>query len=49
MEVKSGTNKSIQSLGVFEANNENKLLFRTSPHKFVKSDNFINIPLYRLF
>jgi uncharacterized protein len=49
MEVKSGTNKNTQSLRVYESKNACKYLMRTSPRNLVKVDNFINIPLYRLF
>jgi uncharacterized protein len=49
IEVKSGTNKNTQSLRVFESKNKTKYLFRTSPRNLVKTDNFINLPLYRLF
>ena len=49
IEVKSGTNKNTQSLNIFESKNKTKHLFRTSPRNFVKSDKFINLPLYRLF
>ncbi len=49
VEVKSGTNKNTQSLRVFEAKNKTKYLLRTSPRNLVKVENFINIPLYRVF
>jgi uncharacterized protein len=49
MEVKSGTNKNTQSLRVYESKNKAKYLLRTSPRNLVKVDNFINVPLYRLF
>jgi uncharacterized protein len=49
IEVKSGLNKNTQSLQVFESKNKTKYLFRTSPRNFVKSEKFINLPLYRLF
>ncbi len=48
MEVKSGTGKNIQSLREYESKNKSKYLFRTSPRNFVKTGNFINLPLYRL-
>lgn len=48
IEVKSGTNKNTQSLRVFEAKNPTKYLIRTSPRNLLKTENFINIPLYRL-
>jgi uncharacterized protein len=49
IEVKSGSNKNTQSLRVFESKNKTKYLFRTSPRNLVKSEKFINLPLYRLF
>jgi uncharacterized protein len=49
IEVKSGNNKNTQSLRVFESKNKTKYLFRTSPRNLVKTENFINLPLYRIF
>jgi uncharacterized protein len=49
IEVKSGSSKNTQSMRVFESKNTTKYLFRTSPRNFVKSEKFINLPLYRLF
>ena len=49
IEVKSGSNKNTHSMKVFESKNKTKYLFRTSPRNLVKSDKFINLPLYRLF
>lgn len=49
IEVKSGSNKNTQSIRIFESKNKTKYLFRTSPRNFIKSENFINLPLYRLF
>jgi uncharacterized protein len=49
IEVKSGSNKNTHSLKVFESKNTTKYLFRTSPRNFVRSEKFINLPLYRLF
>lgn len=49
IEVKSGSNKNTHSLKAFESKNTTKYLFRTSPRNFVKSEKFINLPLYRLF
>ena len=49
IEVKSGSNKNTQSLRFFQSKNKTKYLFRTSPRNFIKSENFINLPLYRLF
>jgi len=46
LEVKGGMNKNIKSLRSYENKYSPKYIFRTSPRNFIKSDNFINVPLY---
>ncbi|MCK5823166.1 MAG: ATP-binding protein [Bacteroidales bacterium] len=49
LEVKSGTSRNLKSLRSYAEKYKPKLIFRTSPRNFVKSENFINIPLYAVF
>ena len=46
LEVKSGTSLTLKSLQSYSAKYDPDLLIRTSPRNFIKSGNFINIPLY---
>lgn len=48
LEVKSGLNRNTKSLRSYADKYQPKLLLRTSPRNFVKSEEFINIPLYGL-
>ncbi len=48
LEVKSGTNLNLKSLQSYAAKYKPAYVFRTSPRNFVKSNNFINIPLYAI-
>jgi len=49
LEVKSGLSRNLKSLRSYEGKYKPKLLMRTSPRNFIKSNNFINIPLYAVF
>ncbi|MCF6212553.1 MAG: ATP-binding protein [Flavobacteriaceae bacterium] len=49
LEVKSGLSRNLKSLRSYEGKYKPKLLIRTSPRNFIKSNNFINIPLYAVF
>jgi len=49
LEVKSGTGKNIRSLRSYDQKYSPELIFRISPRNFVRSGNFINIPLYAAF
>ena len=46
LEVKSGTNRNLKSLQSYSLKHSPRLMFRASPRNFLKSDKFINIPLY---
>ena len=46
LEIKSGKSKNIKSLRSYADKFNPKLLIRTSPRNYIKSDNFVNIPLY---
>ncbi len=46
LEVKSGLTKNKKSLKSYTEKYKPTLIFRTSPRNYIKSDNFINIPLY---
>lgn len=48
LEVKSGSNRNTKSLRSYADKYQPKLLLRTSPRNFIKSDEFINVPLYGL-
>lgn len=48
LEVKSGSSIKAKSLKSYNEKYKPKLLIRTSPKNFVKSDNFINLPLYSI-
>ena len=48
LEVKSGTNRNTKSLRSYADKYQPKLLLRASPRNFIKSEEFINIPLYGL-
>ncbi len=48
LEVKSGTNRNTKSLRSYADKYQPTLLLRASPRNFIKSDEFINIPLYGL-
>jgi uncharacterized protein len=48
LEVKSGLNRNTKSLRSYADKYQPKLLLRASPRNFIKSDEFINIPLYGL-
>ena len=48
LEVKSGSNRNTKSLRSYADKYQPKLLLRASPRNFVKSEEFINIPLYGL-
>ena len=48
LEVKSGTNRNTKSLRSYADKFQPKLLLRASPRNFIKSDDFVNIPLYGL-
>lgn len=48
LEVKSGTNLRISSLRSYAEKYQPALIFRTSPRNFIRSDEFINIPLYAI-
>jgi len=49
IEVKSGTNLKMKSLKSYADKYHPELLVRLSPRNYIKSDKFINIPLYSLF
>lgn len=49
LEVKSGTSRNLKSLRSYEEKYKPKLIIRTSARNFIRSENFINIPLYILF
>lgn len=49
LEVKSGTSRNLKSLRSYEEKYKPKLIIRTSDRNFIRSENFINIPLYILF
>lgn len=48
LEVKSGSNRNTKSLRSYADKYQPKLLLRTSPRNFIKSEGFINVPLYGL-
>ena len=48
LEVKSGTSLTLKSLQSFSVKYKPELQFRTSPRNFIRSGNFINIPLYAI-
>jgi uncharacterized protein len=48
LEVKSGTNRNTKSLRNYADKFQPRLLMRTSPRNFTKSEEFINLPLYGL-
>ncbi len=48
LEVKSGTSRHTKSLRSYADKYKPTLLLRASPRNFIKSDEFINIPLYGL-
>ena len=49
LEVKSGLNKNKKSLKSYDEKYTPKLLLRTNPNNLIKSNRFINIPLYLIF
>lgn len=49
LEVKSGTSTNMKSLRSYINKYHPKLSFRLSPRNFIKSGDFINIPLYSIF
>ncbi|MBI9038575.1 MAG: ATP-binding protein [Bacteroidales bacterium] len=49
LEVKSGTSKNLKSLRSYDEKYKPKFIFRISPRNFIRSENFINIPLYASF
>jgi len=49
IKVKSGTNLKMKSLKSYADKYNPELLIRLSPRNYIKSDKFINIPLYSLF
>jgi uncharacterized protein len=48
LEVKSGLNRNTKSLRTYSEKYQPKLLLRASPRNFVRSEEFINVPLYGL-
>jgi hypothetical protein len=48
LEVKSGTNRNTKSLRSYADKFQPTLLMRTSPRNFIKSEEFVNLPLYGL-
>lgn len=48
LEVKSGTNLNTKSLKSYSDKYAPKLQLRTSPRNFVRSGNFVNVPLYSI-
>jgi uncharacterized protein len=48
LEVKSGLNRNTKSLRSYAEKFQPKLLMRASPRNFIRSEEFINIPLYGL-
>ena len=48
LEVKSGTNRNTRSLRIYAEKYSPKLLLRASPRNFIRSEGFINLPLYGL-
>ena len=48
LEVKSGMNRNTKSLRSYADKFQPKLLLRASPRNFIRSNEFINIPLYGL-
>jgi uncharacterized protein len=48
LEVKSGLNRNTKSLRSYADKFQPKLLMRASPRNFIRSEAFINIPLYGL-
>ena len=49
LEVKSGLNRNTKSLRSYADKYAPKLLLRASPRNFIRSEEFINVPLYGLF
>ena len=48
LEVKSGMNRNTKSLRSYADKYQPKLLLRASPRNFIRSEDFINVPLYGL-
>lgn len=48
VEVKSGTSKNLKSLQSYSNKFAPNFIIRSSPRNFIKSDKFINIPLYAI-
>ena len=46
VEVKSGTSRNLKSLRSYEDKYHPNSIYRVSPRNYVKSENFINLPLY---
>ena len=46
LEVKSGTNLNLKSLKSYSDKFKPELKFRASPRNFIRSGDFINVPLY---
>lgn len=49
IEVKSGTNLNLKSLNRYSEKFQPRYRFRCSPRNFMKSDSFLNIPLYAIY
>ena len=48
LEVKSGTNRNTKSLRSYAEKFQPPVLMRSSPRNFIKSEEFVNLPLYGL-
>lgn len=48
LEVKSGLSRNLKSLRSYADKYKPKLIVRTSPRNFIRSDTFVNLPLYAL-
>ncbi len=46
LEIKSGSNRNLKSLQSYASKYNPKVICRSSPRNLIRSDNFINIPLY---
>ena len=49
IEVKSGLNRNMKSLRGYADKYQPRIIVRCSPRNFIKSDDFVNIPLYGIF
>ena len=49
LEVKSGSSRNTKSLQSYANKYKPKFIFRLSPRNYIRSNNFVNIPLYGAF